>query len=194
LTSESPLLDENDRKEYEHFCAQIRIALAPRGALEDALVQDVGDARWFLLRWPKVEAGVLRSLLSDDADSELSQDDTTKVLELLLRYRAAKERTFSRAMRELERCQERRIREVSRPLAERMVRAEDRLRVSRQLVAKQVGRTSPEQIAEATGEPVEELGRPGSISGCDEGSRSINGDKVLEASAYEISRIAPPHT
>jgi hypothetical protein len=111
------------------------------------LVQFIIDSGWARLRYSRIEAGVLRFLLSDDIDPELFADASNRIVETLCRYGTTKERALSRAMHDLERLQDRRTREVSRPTPERLVLTTDRTRTIEALFGKPAGEHPPKQVA-----------------------------------------------
>jgi hypothetical protein len=125
LTSTSVLLPGDDPAEYQRFATGIRIYWSPFGEQEKFLMQIIIDSAWVRLRFSKIEAGVLRFLLSDDVEPGVLADASNRVLETLSRYGTTKERTLTRAMRDLERLQDRRRRNASRPIEEQLALSRD---------------------------------------------------------------------
>ena len=132
LTSTSVLLPGDDPGERQRFADGIHRDRAPQGMSEHLFVETIVDSAWRCHRLPMIEAGALRYLAAEDTDPDL----WNQTIEAFSRYRTTQERRLSRAIRDLERLQDRRRREVSLPLAERLVCAQDRLRTAEKLAGK----------------------------------------------------------
>jgi predicted nucleic acid-binding protein len=109
-------------------------------------IQLIIDAAWARLRFSKIEAGVLRFLLSDDIEPGVLAEASNRILETLSRYATTKKRTLTRAMRDLERLQDRRRRNASHPVGQRLIGAQDAPRFGAMLLdlhaASQSGRVT----------------------------------------------------
>jgi hypothetical protein len=136
FTSTNVLLPGDDPAEYQRFVTGVRLYFSPVGELEKFLVQLISDTSWGRLRFSRIEAGVLRFLVSDGVEPDVLAEASSRLLETLSRYGTTKERTLTRAMRDLERLQDRRRRDASRPLQERLIRARDQQETLMALVGK----------------------------------------------------------
>jgi len=122
LTAENAVIEGEDESEYNDFQADFYDHLQPQGPVEAHLVQEIATAAWRLRRIHIIETGVfnLRFIdLEEDIEEDYKnltpqtrtaivyRDDTRgpNTLDNLSRYQARAERTFYKALHELERLQ-----------------------------------------------------------------------------------------
>ncbi len=129
----------------KHGCCSNRLILADeseqewrdllQGWLDDyqpgtqtgrSLVAKAAEAEWFLLRMLRRHKEAEQRLAAEQPDTFLWTDEQHKLLERFLRYRTTAERSFTRALNNLERLRKNRIQESDREerIAQRIQRAE----------------------------------------------------------------------
>jgi hypothetical protein len=122
LTATSLFMSDEEQAEFEELLHAFETELQPAGMLEQALVQEIVGAHWRLRRLRQIETGVLQINLIDEA-RQIDRDYTglgdaerlgyvvrqdarcSNTLANLSRYEARLERTFYRALHELQRRQ-----------------------------------------------------------------------------------------
>jgi hypothetical protein len=121
LTAEETILPTEDKTEFEQFQAAFEEECQPVGPIEQVLVEDIVAARWRMNRVRKMEPGFFAFRREDmknwinhfptlDAQAKLAmivhndaqQSDT---LGKMSRYEARFERSFHKALKELQRLQ-----------------------------------------------------------------------------------------
>jgi hypothetical protein len=134
LLAEDVLLVGEDRDDLRELGERLIAELRPEGELEDSLVEQIVAARWRLRRLHRVEAGVFNWELSSAGSGAFAphHSETTMLglsfirdanganaLSKLSRYEIPIERSFYRALHELQRLQAARRAEgnVSPPVA-----------------------------------------------------------------------------
>jgi hypothetical protein len=122
LTAEVAIIEGEDENEFNQFQADFYDHLQPHGPVEAHLVQEVATAAWRLRRIHILETGVFdlrfvdleKSMEEDYEDltphirtAIVYRDDTSgpNTLDNLSRYQARAERSFYKALHELERLQ-----------------------------------------------------------------------------------------
>lgn len=111
ILSRQPLLADEDAREFEHFRAEIFVALGPEGAMETLFAERAAFASWRLRRLVKVEVATLESTRyrwNTREDQGLGVAfiglcNNGDVFSKLSRYEAALERGLYKALHELER-------------------------------------------------------------------------------------------
>ncbi|HZQ54833.1 MAG TPA: hypothetical protein VFB14_21700 [Bryobacteraceae bacterium] len=91
-----------------------------------SLVAKAAEAEWFLLRMIRRHKEAEQRLTDEQPDIFLWTDEQHKLLERFLRYRTTAERSFTRALNNLERLRKNRIQEADREqrIAQRLQKAE----------------------------------------------------------------------
>ncbi len=120
LTGRIYLFGEAEQAAYDKLCASLREELAPEGALQIELVQQISDDRWRLQRAAALESSIFAEAAEKFANSEeatgnadldtgLSEGHTwlaeAKNLNLLTLYESRIQRRFEKNMAELHRLQ-----------------------------------------------------------------------------------------
>jgi len=99
LTARRAVVCDEDAHHFQRFRAEMRTALAPRGAREELLAETAVEAAWRLRRAARAEAAFFNRAGSWD---EAFSDDGRE-LDALRRYEVAADRAFHRALALLER-------------------------------------------------------------------------------------------
>ena len=121
LTAAETILPTEDKTEFEQFQAAFEEECRPVGPIEQVLVEDIVAARWRMNRIRKMEPGffafrrqVLKSRINDfptlDGHAHLAvifRDDAqdSDTLSKMSRYETRQERSFHKALKELQRLQ-----------------------------------------------------------------------------------------
>jgi hypothetical protein len=107
LLSREVLLKGESEADLLDFGKRLRTQLAPAGDLELLFVDRVISTAWRLRRAGALEAKLLNTVRSDGSvfDNVLPWDSDRKKLQLLSRYEVTLERSFFRALHELQRLQ-----------------------------------------------------------------------------------------
>ena len=107
LSHDLIILDEN-RHELDGLACGIRETLCPQGAIEELLTEKIINAIWRSRRLTKAECEIFSENIFSFANTHLSQGfqgSNGDSLQALSRYEAALERSFYRALHELQRLQ-----------------------------------------------------------------------------------------
>ena len=103
LTAKDLLIGPEDREEFDAMLADYHSAVAPQGAIQQTLFDELVSAAWNLRRIRRMEtelcagAATFQDLLNDD--------DTQIKLDRLTRHKSRIERTFHRSLKELKALQ-----------------------------------------------------------------------------------------
>jgi hypothetical protein len=113
------IIMEEKRHDLETLRLGIYQTLCPEGAIEELLVEKISNAIWRIRRLTKAEGEFLSDLGSSFGDSCLTlgfRGSNGSGLQVLSRYEASLERSFYRALHELQRIQGMRLgyREIAR--------------------------------------------------------------------------------
>ncbi len=132
LAAEHTVIDGEDPDEFAEFKADFYDHLQPQGPVEAHLVHEIVSAAWRLRRIHIIETGFFDLRLAD-LEEDIEEDygelepnarkafvyrrDTqgSNTLEMLSRYQARAERSFYKALRELERLQSGRAKPLPQP-------------------------------------------------------------------------------
>jgi hypothetical protein len=104
------LLPHENREEFEQLLGALRTEFKPCGDHESFLVEQMAKSRWRLIRIERLESEAFDEILTapggagDSSDGRILHALTTSgnVLDKLQRYAAAAERSYYKAVRELE--------------------------------------------------------------------------------------------
>ena len=113
LTSRDLVIAEDDRAEFEELQTSLYAELSPEGPLETGIFQQLIHASWNLARIRRLEAELWQiepNLLLDESAS--------KAFDRLGRYQGRTERSYFRALRELQQLQSNRALRALLPEAE----------------------------------------------------------------------------
>lgn len=109
LTGQFSVLPHESREEYDALADTIAAEHQPEGDNEAFLVNQMIQARWKLLRLERLEALAMEQILTDpasspDPDSAIlaAMAKNSSILDKLARYEAAAERSYFKALRELQ--------------------------------------------------------------------------------------------
>ncbi len=120
LTGRIYLFGEAEQAAYDKLCASLRTDLAPEGALQTELIQQICDDRWRMLRASQLENSIFAEAIdnftnseestgNNDLDTALAQGRAwlaeAKNLNLLTLYESRIQRRFEKNMAELHRLQ-----------------------------------------------------------------------------------------
>ncbi len=103
LTAQDLVIGSEDREEFEALLAEFQNDIAPQGALQQTLFDELVGAAWNLRRIRRMEtelclgAATYKDLLNDD--------DLQAKLDRLARHKSRIERTFHRSLKELKALQ-----------------------------------------------------------------------------------------
>jgi hypothetical protein len=100
LTSKDIIVRPDEREEFEALQADLLAEIAPFGALEGLLFEQLLHAAWNLRRIRRLEAKAF-----DGAADPLEDDKLAQLLDRYARYQARYERTFHRVLKELKAVQ-----------------------------------------------------------------------------------------
>ena len=107
LSHDLIILDEN-RHELDGLACGIRETLCPQGAIEEILVEKIINAIWRCRRLTKTEGEIFSESVFSFTNTHLIhgfQGSNGDSLQVLSRYEATLERSFYRALHELQRIQ-----------------------------------------------------------------------------------------
>jgi hypothetical protein len=96
LTSRHLVIRDDEREEFEALQESLSAELAPQGAVEAVVFQELVHAAWNLARFRRIEAEASTGTAADFSDPA-----TTVVLDRLGRYQARTQRAYYRALQEL---------------------------------------------------------------------------------------------
>ncbi len=96
LTARHLVIREDEHEEFDALQDALSEELAPQGAMEEIVFQDLLHAAWNLHRFRRIEAEVSRGAVEDFTDPV-----TTTVLDRLSRYQARAQRARQKALQEL---------------------------------------------------------------------------------------------
>ena len=112
LLSRDAVLEDEDLREFQSFEREMRRSLAPIGGLERSLAARVTAAAWRLRRFERIEALMLQDGRVNWRGDEVGLSNgfvgvcvNGDAFSKLSRYEAGVERTFFRALHELQRTQ-----------------------------------------------------------------------------------------
>lgn len=114
LLTKDLLIREEKPKDLQSFRDKIYCSLCPQGAMEELFVEKIVNAAWRLRRLAKAESEFLDN---GDSYSRISLEQAFRgnngnALHVLSRYEASLERTFYKAVHELQRVQAMRMGQV----------------------------------------------------------------------------------
>ena len=106
LSAGSRVFPNENQQEFDDLTAEYRRTLAPANILEKFLVEEMAHAAWRLARFRRLETGLIDQMAaSGDVDTVLTAalvDNTAVALKTLQRLAAASERSYYRALKELQ--------------------------------------------------------------------------------------------
>jgi hypothetical protein len=97
LTAKDLVVREDEREEFESLKSDLDAELAPEGVLETITFNQILHAAWNIQRFRRLESW----LMSGDVDPVLD-DSAAKTLDRLYRYVRTAERTYDRAIKQLQ--------------------------------------------------------------------------------------------
>lgn len=122
-TNRHAILPHERPEDFELLLEDLRNDIRPEGAVEELLVRRVAESAWRLRRSSEFEAAALRAEGAEETGAGLAcwrdaQAGKGRVLETVVRYGSAAERSMMAALHEIERRQARRQgRVVAAPVA-----------------------------------------------------------------------------
>ena len=110
LSGQFSVLPHESRQDFDDLAARLRTEYTPQGDSESFLVDQMIQARWKLERIGRLEALAMEQILTDPAGDDPDPDArllavmsrNNNVLDKLARYSAAAERSYYKALRELQ--------------------------------------------------------------------------------------------
>ena len=103
LTSAQLVIAAEDRQEFDELHAQLQSDVAPQGAIQQTLFDELAAAAWNLRRIRRMEAELTAS--AQTYRDILDDPDLTAKLDRLARHHTRIERSFHRSLRELKSLQ-----------------------------------------------------------------------------------------
>lgn len=108
LLSRDLIISNESREDLESFQCKVYQTLCPQGAVEELLVDKIVNVVWRLRRLTKIEGELLTEDTFVFGETSLSQGfkgSNGHSIQVLSRYESTLERSFYRAMHELQRVQ-----------------------------------------------------------------------------------------
>jgi hypothetical protein len=103
------VLPNENQEQFDDLIAEYKRTFAPTGAHEEFLVDQMAQSRWRLARFRRLEAAVIQQMtaaaFSSDTEEVLAAaflNNTAGPFETLQRYAAAAERSYYRALKQLQ--------------------------------------------------------------------------------------------
>jgi hypothetical protein len=109
LSGQFTILPHESRQDFDDLVTRLRTEFTPQGENETFLVDQMIQSRWKLDRIGRLEALAMEQILTDpaaadDPDARLlgAMSQNNNILDKLARYSAAAERSYYKALRELQ--------------------------------------------------------------------------------------------
>jgi len=106
LSAGSRVFSNENQQEFDNLIAEYRRTLTPSNILEKFLVEEMAHATWRLARFRRLETGLIDEMAgAGDVDTVLTArliENTAGPLKTLQRLAAAAERSYYRALKQLQ--------------------------------------------------------------------------------------------
>lgn len=103
LTAKDIIIGPEDREEFDELLAGLQADVAPQGALQQTLFDELVASAWNLRRIRRMETGLCAGAAT--YQDLLNDDETQTKLDRLARHKSRIERTFHRSLKELKALQ-----------------------------------------------------------------------------------------